>query len=513
MNTTISQILENHPKTAPAIGGETEKWMSFGKLCTFSKTIGAELNSFGFIKSDRVAIVLPNGPEVASAFVSLSRWVVTAPLNPNYTKDEFMFYFRDLRVTAVLLPEDYYGAAFLAAKDLEVVVIRLLKLSNIAGEFSLLLECSNKKRSNTADAKPTQPEDIAVLLHTSGTTSRPKIVPITHFNLIASARHISQSLLLDPNDRCLNVMPLFHIHGLVAALASSLYSGGQLFCTTGFDGLKFFRWLLEYKPTWYSAVPTMHQAILARAKHNSKVLGQINLRFIRSSSASLSPKIYDDLSRTFRTPIIEGYGMTEASHQISCNPLPPNSQRAGSVGIPSGPLVKIAHESKNRFVKGIGEVVISGPNVTSGYENNPEANLQNFFNESGRTWFRTGDQGQFDADGYLWITGRLKEIINRGGEKISPREVDEVLMEHPDVIQAIAFAKPHDKLGEQIVAAIVLSEDSKIGARELKEFAKLRLTSFKLPAEFFFLQEIPKNATGKLQRIGLYDKLFSKELK
>jgi acyl-CoA synthetase (AMP-forming)/AMP-acid ligase II len=265
--------------------------------------------------------------------------------------------------------------------------------------------------------------------------------------------------------------------------------------------------MMDAKPTWYSAVPTMHQAILSRAPRNQDVIKAVPLRFLRSSSASLPAQVMLALADTFEAPVIEAYGMTEATHQMTSNPLPPRAQKPGSVGVAAGPLVRIAHDIDNRLIDGIGEVVISGPNVTPGYENNEDANARSFFNAEGRRWFRTGDQGAFDAEGYLSLTGRLKEIINRGGEKISPLEVDGVLLDHPAILQVVAFAMPHPKLGEEVAAAVVLREGHVATEREIRDFAASRMADFKVPRRVIILDEIPKGATGKLQRIGLAEKL------
>ncbi|MFZ1426334.1 MAG: AMP-binding protein, partial [Geminicoccaceae bacterium] len=351
-------------------------------------------------------------------------------------------------------------------------------------------------------------DEIALVLHTSGTTSRPKIVPLLQRNLAASARHIRTTLALTPEDRCLNIMPLFHIHGLIAAVLSSLSAGASIYCTPGFNALRFFHWLGDARPSWYTAVPTMHQAILARAERNPEAVAAAGLRLIRSSSASLPPQVMQALEATFEAPVIESYGMTEATHQMASSPLPPAPRKPGSVGIAAGPLLRVAGEDGRFLPLGHeGEVVISGPNVTPGYEANPEANAKAFFEADGRRWFRTGDQGLLDPEGYLRITGRLKEIINRGGEKVSPLEVDEVLMDHPAVAQVVTFAMPHAKLGEEVAAAVVLREGLSADEPEIRAFAAVRLADFKVPRRVVILAEIPKGATGKLQRIGLAQKL------
>ena len=295
---------------------------------------------------------------------------------------------------------------------------------------------------------------------------------------------------------------------MIAAVLSSLSAGASIYCTPGFNALRFFHWLDDAAPTWYTAVPTMHQAILARAERNPEAVARARLRLIRSSSASLPPQVMQALEATFDAPVIESYGMTEATHQMASSPLPPAPRKPGSVGIAAGPLVRIADQD-GRFLDGNaeGEVVISGPNVTPGYEANPDANAKAFFEADGRRWFRTGDQGLLDAEGYLRITGRLKEIINRGGEKVSPLEVDDVLMDHPAIAQVVTFAMPHDKLGEEVACAVVLREGMVVVEHEVRAFAAGRLADFKVPRKVMILEEIPKGATGKLQRIGLAQKL------
>jgi acyl-CoA synthetase (AMP-forming)/AMP-acid ligase II len=319
-----------------------------------------------------------------------------------------------------------------------------------------------------------------------------------------SAKNIARTLRLHDQDCYLNIMPLFHIHGLIAGVLATLESGGSMFCTNGFDALKFFTILDEVKPSWFSAVPTMHQAILSRAERNKKIIETSTLKFIRSSSASLPVVVLENLESVFRCPVIEAYGMTEAAHQMASNPLPPLKRKPGTVGLAAGPEIGILSNSGKLLAPNqIGEIVIKGANVTSGYKNNVKANLDNFIDG----WFRTGDQGSIDNDGYLTIKGRLKEIINRGGEKISPKEIDEILLTHPNVAQAVTFSIPHEKLGEDIGAALVLSNAEKTTQIDIKEYLKTRIAGYKIPKTMVFLSEIPKGSTGKVQRIGLAKKL------
>jgi len=504
MTDTLIAMLGVHAGTAPAIGAPGRDWLSYDGLRAQAGQTADALHAAGVGRGDRVAIVLPNGPDMATAFVTVAGVATTCPLNPAYKEDEFAFYLEDLKAKAIILAEGETGPAFAAATAQGLAILRLASDPDApAGRFTLRAETS----AGQADTSAPGPDDVALILHTSGTTSRPKIVPLLQSNVAASARHIGTSLMLTPDDRCMNVMPLFHIHGLIAAVSATLASGGSVWCAPGFDALKFFGWMDEARPNWYTAVPTMHQAILSRAPRNADTIRNVPLRFLRSSSASLPGPVMETLAETFGAPVIEGYGMTEAAHQMASNPLPPGAQKPGAVGIEAGPLVRIAHEVENRLMDGVGEVVISGPNVTPGYEGNPEANAKNFFEADGRRWFRTGDQGQFDADGYLTLTGRLKEIINRGGEKVSPLEVDGVLSAHPAIAQVVTFALPHPKLGEEVAAAAVLKDGAEASEADIRAFAADRLAAFKVPRKVVILDEIPKGATGKMQRIGLAEKL------
>ncbi|MEO1563266.1 MAG: acyl--CoA ligase [Pseudomonadota bacterium] len=503
MKTQITQLVADHAGDAPALGAPGREWLNYGGLRDVAARTKAALNEAGIGRGDRVAIVLPNGSDMASAFFTVAQTATTAPLNPNYKVDEFDFYLEDLGAKAIILETGYDGPALAAAEKHNLTILRLTS-NAAAGDYTLSTDVTG-----SADVAAPEDQDVALILHTSGTTSRPKIVPLSQANVAASAQHIAAGLTLESGDRCLNVMPLFHIHGLVAAVSASLTAGGSIWCAPGFDAMKFFGWLQEATPTWYTAVPTMHQTILARASRNQEIIDASNLRFLRSSSASLPPQVMTELTKVFNAPVIEAYGMTEAAHQMASNPLPPRAQKPGSVGIESGPLVRIAHEVENTLVdlRDIGEVVISGPNVTAGYESNPDANEKNFFEAEGKRWFRTGDQGTFDDEGYLSLTGRLKEIINRGGEKVSPLEVDATLMDHPAVQQVVTFALPHPKLGEEVAAAVVLRDGMEATEAEIRDFAKGVLADFKVPRKVVILDEIPKGATGKMVRIGLAEML------
>ncbi len=485
-----------------AIGAPGRANLTYGQLADLLQSTGAALNGMGIGRGDRVAIVLPNGPEMATGFLAVAASASAAPLNPAYTQDEYSFYLNDLGAKLVLVQAGSTSPVLAAAEKLGIPVATLnWDTTDPAGSFSLH---SNGLSGVASKTGWSEAADDALVLHTSGTTSRPKVVPLSTANILASSRHIQASLELTPGDTGLNVMPLFHIHGLIASLLASLQGGAHVVCTPGFNALKFFGWVDAVKPTWYTAVPTMHQAILARASRNTDIVTSMGLRFARSSSSSLPPSVMRELEASFDCPVIEAYGMTEAAHQMACNPLPPKARKAGTVGIAAGPEIAIMDVAGNIQPQGSsGEIVIRGANVFSSYENNPDANATAFTDG----WFRTGDLGLLDTDGYLTISGRLKEIINRGGEKIAPREIDDVLQAHPAIEQIVTFALPHAKLGETVAAVVVLKDGQSATAAELKAYASERLAAFKVPATIIFRDEIPKGATGKLQRIGLADKL------
>ena len=452
------------------------------------------LRAFGLGPGDRIALVLPNCPEMV--FVLLASMAVgcAAPLNPKYREDEFRFYLDDLDAAALLAFQGSAPEARAAAPGTTLVI----DVRSDGGPVELVAPAGTTNDRATS-GRP-GPDDQALVLHTSGTTSRPKIVPLRQRNLASSARNIARSLELTQNDRALAVMPLFHIHGIMASTLAPLSAGAAVIATTGFDAFKFHRWVADLRPTYYTAVPTMHQMVLARAGDR----GDTSLRFVRSSSASLPGAVLDDLRELFNVPVIEAYGMTEASHQMTCNPLPPRSTKPGSVGIPTGIEVTILDKTGNELPRGTrGEVSIKGPSVVDGYENNPAANEAAFTNG----WFRTGDEGMLDDDGYLFLTGRLKEQINRGGEKISPLEIDEILLRHPAIAEAVTFAIPHDKLGEDVGLAAVRVAGSDLTEKELRDYLSAQLAAFKLPRTIVFVDEIPKGATGKIQRIGLAGRL------
>jgi acyl-CoA synthetase (AMP-forming)/AMP-acid ligase II len=497
---TVSELLSpsfDGPALLTAQGSE----LDHPGLRLAVERLARRLREAGLGPTDRIALVLPNGPEMALALLATLSVGCAAPLNPRYREEEFRFYLDDLDARALVCPAGEAASARAAATD-DVIAIDVVGQGLnidlvVPGRPSA--PGSGDRPVRGPAARPTE-EDVALVLHTSGTTSRPKLVPLRQRHLARSARNIAASLGLARSDRSLTVMPLFHIHGIMAGLLAPLSAGGSAICTPGFNAFAFHRWVDELKPTYYTAVPTMHQMVLARAPKRRVT----TLRFVRSSSAALPGRVREGLSSLFDVPVLEAYGMTEASHQMTCNPLPPDASKPGSVGVPTGIEVAILDAESNPLPAGErGEVAIKGPTVIDGYENNPSANESAF--TSG--WFRTGDEGYMDEDGYLFLTGRLKEQINRGGEKVSPLEVDDVLLRHPAVAEAITFAIPHDMLGEEVGAAVVLQEGETVAEADLRSYLADHLAAYKVPRRIVFVTEIPKGPTGKLQRIGLAERL------
>ncbi len=452
----------------------------------------------GVGRHDRVAVVLPNGPEMAVAVLSVAASAICVPINPGYRVDELNRYFADLRPRALIVEVGINSSARHVANSRHIRVIELsIAADSEAGVFTL------SGQGQAALLDQVDPTDVALLLLTSGTTSRPKIVPLTHANLCASACDTVAALALKEADCGINMLPLFHGHGLNNNVLASLAAGASVVCAPRFD-IKFFEWLSVFHATWFSAVPAMHQAILAEARHDR---GQVppRLRFIRSASAALPPRVFAELERTFEAPVIESYGMTEtASSFIACNPLPPRQRKPGSVGLPVGLDLAVIDEGRTFLPVGQhGEIVVRGASIMSGYDGDPLATAVAFVGD----WFKTGDLGFFDDDGYLFIAGRVREMINRGGEKIAPREIDEVLLQHPAVAEAAAFAVRHATLGEDVAAAVVLRPQAVAEPKDIHQFAIGRIADFKVPRQVLIVSEIPKGPTGKVQRIGLAARL------
>jgi amino acid adenylation domain-containing protein/non-ribosomal peptide synthase protein (TIGR01720 family) len=500
----IYHLLEDwavHTPDAPVLVASGRMPLTYGRLHRHIDGVVQRLRALGVSAEDRVALALPTGPEMAVAFLAVAVCATCAPLNPASSTDELDLYLADLDAKALIVQTGMNVPARVLAQARGLKIIDMSPMLDAeAGLFTL----TGEEHGRAGHYGFIQPDDVAVMLPTSGTTSQPKIVPLSHTNICTAAHNMRIALELVESDRCLNVLPLFHVHALLTTLLPSLMAGSSIVCTPGFSVSTFFGSIAEFHPSWYTAVPTVHQAILAHTSLHREIIARCPLRFIRSGSAPLPPQVLAKLEEVFQVPVISVYGMTETSGNITYNPLPSRKRKIGSAGMAAGLEVAIMDAEGTLLPAGeTGEIVVRGASVFQGYYNNPTANRSAFTDG----WFRTGDQGFLDSDGYLFITGRVREIINRGGEKIAPQEVDNVLMEHPAVAKAVTFAVPHARLGEDIAAAVVLHQNATATEHDIRLFAVKRLATFKVPQQVHIVEDLPESSTGKLQRLGLAERL------
>jgi oxalate---CoA ligase len=492
MDSTLMQLWPQQFASQPAVFIPDGPEVSYEQLQNQIEAVTAALREGGVQTGEPIAIVLPNNLEFLVAFLGTT-WAraIAAPLNPGYKVEEFRFYMEDAGAKAVIVARGDHPARD-AGRQLQIPIWEC-GLDEQQRVFVRLTTHHSPLTTHHSPPTTPTPDDVALFLHTSGTTSRPKGVPLTHGNLMASIANIAATYQLTQRDRSLIVMPLFHVHGLIGATLSTLHTGGAVVIPAKFSAGAFWQTAARYGVTWYSAVPTIHQILLGRADQDNAPRG--GLRFIRSCSSALAPAVFHQLEDRFGAPVLEAYGMTEAAHQMASNPLPPRARKPGCVGKGTGVGIAILDEQGQVLPAGKqGEVSIRGNNVMHGYLNNPQANASSFCNG----YFRTGDQGVLDENGYLMLTGRLKELINRGGEKISPLEVDAVLLEHPAVAEAVSFAAPDAKFGEEVHAAVVLKTQAT--PAEIQAFCSERLADFKVPKVIHIAKEVPRTATGKIQR-------------
>jgi acyl-CoA synthetase (AMP-forming)/AMP-acid ligase II/acyl carrier protein len=491
----LGDLLGCHARTAPdgnAILGSRLPPITYGALWASANDTLHRLRSVGVGRSDRVAVILPDGPESAVAMIAVASGAVCVPLNPGFTADECQHYFAELRVAALVTRPDMESDGLRVAHTLGIPVIDLWTGPNGAvGAFSIL----DLATRHIVESEFASSADDAFILLTSGSTSRPKMVPLTHASVCLSAYNVGTAVALGPGDRLLSVLPLFHGHGLISGVLGALAAGSSVVCTPGFDAEAFFGWLTEFRPTWYTAVPAIHRAVLSAAEGHEDSARRSSLRLIRSASSTLPPKVLSGLEAVFGVPVIDTYGMTEAATQIAANPL--GRRKPGSVGQSAGAEIAILDGEGRSLPSGErGEIALRGPTITRGYDNDAAATGSAFRDG----WFRTGDLGYLDADGYLFIVGRIKDVIDRGGQKVAPAEVEEGLLSHPDVVEAAVFSVPHSRLGSDVAAAVVLRPHAKVSAQKLRDFARERLASFKVPGLIRIVREIPKGAGGKIKR-------------
>jgi acyl-CoA synthetase (AMP-forming)/AMP-acid ligase II len=484
---TLLDVLHFADSHAAIAVPELEIVVTYDSLREQVLSMADALASGGIRRSDRVAIALPNGLPAIVSFLAASIAGTAAPLNPAYPYEEFLFFLRDTEAKVLLCPPVGPPFARSAAADLKIPIF---SVGMTEKGVAYIVDAP----SGVKAAQPTA-DDVALVLHTSGSTGRPKRVPLRHFNLAVSAANIANTDALTDEDTALSIMPLFHIDGLIGSAMSALLSGGTLVVPTKFNALSFWRTVREHRVSWYSRVPTMHQLLLARTHH--KPPEAATLRFIRSCSAPLSAELIHKIEGVFGVPFVEAYGMTEAAHQMTSNPLPPRYRKAGSVGVGTGIRIGVMDKEGNQLgTNQRGEIVIQGASVFKGYENNPEANPRALVNG----WFRTGDEGFLDDDCYLHLTGRMKDIIIRGGEKVAPHEVDEVLLKHMAVSAVVTFGFAHPTLGEEVAAAVVLHEPQGAAEVQLLKHCRQYLAEYKCPQKIYLVTSIPTTATGKIRR-------------
>ncbi|TGO52612.1 hypothetical protein BCON_0138g00310 [Botryotinia convoluta] len=494
--TLANSFSTGNTTTAIIVPGKQPLTITYKQLTAEISSFQKKLAKLGITSQAAVSIALPNTYEFIIAFLAAS-WQrgIAAPLNSAYKQEEFEFYIDDLSSAVALVPKDSFqkdGPAVRAARKYNAAIAECYWNGS---EVVLDVKDEGKlKGKGNQKVEQAQPDDVALVLHTSGTTGRPKAVPLTHRNLTTTMKNIQATYKLTPADRTMLVMPLFHVHGLLAGFLAPLMSGGSVIVPPKFSASEFWTDFITHKANWYTAVPTIHQILLKNPPPTTKP----NIRFIRSCSSPLSPTTFHALEETYNAPVLEAYAMTEASHQMTSNPLPPGKRQPGSVGIGQGVEVRILDgEGKEVPIGSEGEISIRGENVTKGYLNNEKANKESFTKEG---FFRTGDQGKMDKDRYVFITGRIKELINKGGEKISPIELDNVLARHPAVSEAVSFAIPDEMYGQDVGVAIVLKPDQKLTASELKQWVADKVAKFKVPKQVYFSDVMPKTATGKIQR-------------
>jgi len=484
---TLVDVLQFADSHTAVVLPEQDLRLTYDSLRQQVVQMADALASAGIQRGDRVAIALPNGLRSVVSFLAASIAGTAAPLNPAYPYEEFLFFLKDTNARVLLCPPAEAEYARSAAADLGIQVFSVEMTSDGRAQI--------KDAPSGKTATPPTPDDIALILHTSGSTGRPKRVPLRHFNLAVSAANIANAYTLSEEDVSLCVMPLYHIHGIMASTMATLLSGGAVVIPNKFNALAFWRIVREHRVTWFSGVPTMHKLILARTK--DKLSDSRSLRFIRSCSAPFSAETIHTMEDVVGVPFVEAYGMTEASHQMTSNPLPPRHRKAGSVGVGTGIRISVMDAQGNHLgTDQRGEVVIQGANVFRGYENNPQANAHSFVNG----WFRTGDQGYLDIDCYLHLTGRIKDIIIRGGENIAPHEIDEVLSRHPAIASAVTFGYMHPTLGEEVAAAVVLHNPGSETEASLINYCHDHMAEFKSPKKIYFVESIPTTGTGKIRR-------------
>jgi acyl-CoA synthetase (AMP-forming)/AMP-acid ligase II len=469
--------------------------VSHGELATSVHRLAGLLAGLGVQHGQRVAMVMRGGPEMVELLLAVAALGATAaPMNPGYTQAEYAFYLADLEPGLLLIQAGSGAAARAAAGERTVVD------TSIGPQGPPMLSVAGTQATKEGSFEPASPEDVALLLHTSGTTRRPKQVPLLQRNLMASMRAIAAHYRLAAADVSYCAMPLFHVHGLIASALAQLAAGGSVVTPRRLSQRRYWQQVSAHGVTWVSASPTIHAELIEHGTGPAP-----SIRFVRSCSSALSPALLERLEALYEAPVLEAYGMTEASHQMTSNPLPPERHQPGSVGIPAGAEVRIVDKAGRDLPVGqVGEVAVRGPGLTPGYLGDPGANAESFFGG----WFRSGDRGVLN-DGYLRLEGRIKELIIRGGDNISPGEVEDVLKAHPAVADAVCFGIDDDKYGQVVGAAVVLKGE--VDTAQLRARCRACLADFKVPKVIHVVSQIPRTATGKIQRNLIASRLSGRQ--
>ncbi|WP_263351888.1 AMP-binding protein [Acidicapsa acidisoli] len=503
---TALASIEFHARLKPDFPAVLEPVKEPGKSAfTYSQfwqeidALSTHLRQSGLQSHQVVVVLVQPGALAVLAVAAVMRHCCCAPLNPNLTASEIESHLVAMHAAAIVLTPEFEAARQIA---LRLGITVLLGHMGDAGAVWNI-----EKTADTTSANHFLPDLIsgaAVLLNTSATTGRSKLVPLTGGNLEAMFRYTQTALALSASDRLLLVTPLYHAQGIVSTFAQ-LSVGGTIIATRGFEAASYPGWLQDLHPTWYTCAPAIHQAVVT-VLENRPLKKPVSLRFVRSSGAAFTVKLARDLGRLLGVPVLNGYGMSETG-AITSDALNLRPYRPGSVGRSVGPTIAIMDPSgKFLLPEAEGEIVVRGPSVMAAYANDPEANEAAFRDG----WFRTGDIGRLDAAGFLFVTGRSKEMINRGGQKIVPEDVDRVFAAHPAVLAAAAFAVPHPTLGEDIACAIVPRPDSSTSEAELRRFASQKLAPFKVPRRVYFVDQIPRGETGKPRRHLLAERITQK---
>ena len=501
---TVYGLFERQAALRPgvsALGAPGAGQSTFGDLRALIEGVRSVLSAKGVERTERVAVSLPTSAERLVVQAGVSTWCTAVPLNPVLRAGEIDGILRRLGIRRIIAPAGAPGAESQATGIGGIERLYVEPVPGAQAGRARLAGCDLLDAPWKGGVPPAGPaeDDIALILQTSGTTGTAKFVPLTHANVTAGAVNIIDAMRLGPSDSLLALSQFHHIAGISLSLAA-LHAGGSVYCTPGFHAPDFFPWLEASDPTWMWVAPAMLHEIVARASLNGGGRPTTRLRLIRVGSAPLARKLKEEAEDLFRVPVLENYGMTEAAPQIASVPLAPARMKTGTVGIPVGIEVSIVGEDGKLLPRGsAGEIAVRGPSVMKGYLGGEDVNRESFTDG----WFRTGDQGRLDEDGYLTLTGRIREIINRGGEKISPLEVDAVLLRHPSVSKAVTFPVEHPALGEEVAAAVVLRPGASGVEKDLQEFVARELSVAKVPRRIVFVPEIPSDDRGKVRRASL----------